>query len=155
MLTFPQEFSLSWGYNNRLLTQDNCWIFLVCQDVSPLHLQGPPYLCFSFLINAFPSEMLCVWKVFSNHTCTASTVMVSLLPASVVRLTPESPGSTLCSTWLLSASLGHGFAWLGLGPTWMVLQDWGPAPPCPHRALVPGPHCHPPKAIPEDRTVEE
>ena len=34
--------------------------------VGPLCLQHPSYLCSLFLINSLPSEMLCVWKLFSN-----------------------------------------------------------------------------------------
>ena len=35
-------------------------------EVSPLCLQLPHYLCSLFLINSLLSEILCVWKFFSN-----------------------------------------------------------------------------------------
>ena len=39
---------------------------LVCQEVGLLCSQWPHYLCSLLLINSLPSEMLCVWKFFSN-----------------------------------------------------------------------------------------
>ena len=66
MPIFQQEFPLSWGYKNWLLTHKNCRLSLVCQEVGPLHSQCPHYFCFLFLINSLPSEMLGVWKFFSN-----------------------------------------------------------------------------------------
>ena len=38
MPTFQQEFSLSWGYKNWLLTHKICWLSLVCKEVSLLLL---------------------------------------------------------------------------------------------------------------------
>ena len=64
--TFQQEFSLSWGCKNWLLTHKNCWLSLVCQEVGSLYSWCPHYLCSWFLINSLPSEMPCVWKLFSN-----------------------------------------------------------------------------------------
>ena len=57
---------LSWGYKSWLLTHENCRLSLVCQEVAPLNLECLHYLCSFFLINSLPSEMLCVWKFFSN-----------------------------------------------------------------------------------------
>ena len=66
MSTFQKGFSLSWGYKNWLLTFGNCWFSLVCEEVGPLCSQCPRYLCSLFLIISLSSEMLCVWKYFSN-----------------------------------------------------------------------------------------
>ena len=66
MPTFQQEFSLSRGYKNGLLTHKNCQLSLVCQEVGPPCLQRPHCLCSLFIRNSLPSEMLCVWKFFSN-----------------------------------------------------------------------------------------
>ena len=35
-------------------------------NIATLHSQCPHYLCFLFLVNSLLSEMLCVWKFFSN-----------------------------------------------------------------------------------------
>ena len=66
MPTVQQEFALSWGYKNWLLTHKKHWLSLDWQEVSPLHLQCPHNLCSLFLINSLPSENLCFWKFFSN-----------------------------------------------------------------------------------------
>ena len=60
-----RNFFCPWGYKNWILTHKN-WLSLVCQEVGPLRLQCPRYVCSLFLINSLPSEMLCVWKFFSN-----------------------------------------------------------------------------------------
>ena len=64
--TFHQEFSLSWGFKTWLLTHENCRLSLVCWEVVSLCSQCPRDLCSLFLINSLPSEMLCIWKFFSN-----------------------------------------------------------------------------------------
>ena len=64
--TFQQEFSLSWGFKTWLLTHENCRPSLVRWEIGSLCSQCPRYLCSLFLINSLPSEMLCIWKFFSN-----------------------------------------------------------------------------------------
>ena len=58
---------LSWGCNNWLLIQKRLSAFPSLSGVvGPLHSQCPHYLCFLLLVNSLLSEMLCVWKFFSN-----------------------------------------------------------------------------------------
>ena len=64
--TFQQEFYLSWGFKTWLLTHENCRPSLVRREIGSLCSQCPRYLCSLFLINSLPSEMLCIWKFFSN-----------------------------------------------------------------------------------------
>ena len=61
-------------------TYENYWLSPVCQEVCPLYSQRPLYLCSLSLINSLPSEMLCVWKLFSNpcSNCLNSPVVKTL-----------------------------------------------------------------------------
>ena len=65
MPPFQQEFSLSWGYKNWLLTHKKHQHSLVCQEVTCC---AGSTLIISVLINSLLSEILHVWKFFSNPT---------------------------------------------------------------------------------------
>ena len=60
------EKSLSSLLSQPSVLTASCWLSLVCQEVSLMHLQHPHYLCSLLLINSLPSEILCVWKFFSS-----------------------------------------------------------------------------------------
>ena len=58
---FQQQFSLSSGYQNWLLTHKKHQLSLACQEVGLLCLQHPHYLCPLLLINSLIAVILCVW----------------------------------------------------------------------------------------------
>ena len=63
--TFQRDFPSSWSSKNWLLTHERCRLFLVCQEVG-LPVLAVTTLSLRFVLNSLPSEMLCVWKFFSN-----------------------------------------------------------------------------------------